>query len=59
VKFFKAVLYVMAGTDMSLVKIDALKDLIHVMAHMKFCPYFKSFLEIWKKFSILDAHNIY
>lgn len=44
---------------MSLVKIDALKDLIHVMAHMKFCTYFKSFGAIWKIFGVVDVHKIY
>jgi hypothetical protein len=47
----------MAGTVMSLVKIDVFKDLIYVMAHMKFCPYFKSFWAIWKIFGVVDVHK--
>jgi hypothetical protein len=49
----------MAGTVMSLVQINALKDLINVMAHIKLSPYFKSFWAIWKTFGIADVHKIY
>jgi len=44
---------------MSLGNIDTLKDLIYVMARIKFYLYFKRFWAIWRIFGIIYVHKIY